>query len=246
MSEKENHRQQLVLDFPAYPEYTFANFIVSPGSQFAFNSAVTMCAEEYLPYSSLYISGGKGLGKTHLLIAIGNMAAERNKQALYIHCRDFVRRVRENDATAVADMVKKLADVDFFLIDDVDEIVSHPEAQKKLYFIINTLMENKGKIVFTGTLNPNQYSATETFLTSRMRWGMTAELKPLDEAGMTVLMKIMAANIGLEIPDKIATYLLHRIPRDFQTIKKTLELINRESYVQKKKVSIPLVKTILS
>lgn len=245
MSEKENHRQQLVLDFPTYPEYTFANFIVSPGSQFAFNSAVTICAEE-LPYSTLYISGGKGLGKTHLLIAIGNMAAEHNKQALYVHCGDFVRRIRENDATAVADMVKKLADVDYFLMDDVDQIAAHPEAQKKLYFIYNTLIENKGKIVFTGTLNTNQFSATESFLTSRLRWGMTAELKALDEAGMSVLMKKMAANIGLEIPDKIATYLLHRIPRDFQAIKKTLELINRESLIQKKKVSIPLVKTVLN
>jgi chromosomal replication initiation ATPase DnaA len=75
---------------------------------------------------------------------------------------------------------------------------------------------------------------------------MTAELNPLDDAAMAALLKIMAARIGLVIPDKIATYLLNRIPKDFQTIKKDLALINQESYVQKKKVSIPLVKAILN
>lgn len=246
MYEKEKQGQQLVLSFPAHPEYSFANFIVSPGSQFAFNCATAICSEKSLPYNTLYISGGKGLGKTHLLIAIGNHAAEHDQHALYVHCGDFVRRVREHDASTVADMTKKMAAVDCFLMDDVDAIVALPEAQEKLYFIYNTLMESKGRIIFSGTLNPNQLSATESFLTSRFQWGMTAELKPLDDASMILMLKQIASHIGLEIPDKIAAYLLNRITRDFQTIKKTVELINRESYVQKKKVSIPLIKTILN
>lgn len=236
--------QQLVLNFPAHPEYTFANFIVSKGSQFACNAAKNICSDD--SYSTLYISGGKGLGKTHLLISIGNHVAEQGKQALYVHCRDFVRKIKENDETTVNQMVKKLAAVDYFLMDDVDEIVASPVAQEKLYFIYNTLMEHKNKIIFTGTLNPNQLSSAESFLTSRFRWGMTAELKPLDSVSLVEVMKKLSCDEGLVIPDKIMTYLLNRIPRDFQSLKNAVARINRESYKQKKKVSIPLVKSVLN
>ena len=246
MSEKSTSGQQLILNFPAYPEYTFANFISSQGSQFACNAAKSICSSDTLSYNTLYISGGKGLGKTHLLISIGNEVTQHHKQALYVHCRDFVRKIQENDEGTVNEMVRKLVAVDYFLMDDVDEIVAKPVAQEKLYFIYNTLMENKNKIVFTGTLNPNQLSATESFLVSRFQWGMTAELKPLDEAAMTETIKKLADTAGLLIPDNIINYLLHRIPRDFQSLKNTVTLINQESYKQKKKVSIPLIKGILN
>jgi chromosomal replication initiator protein len=240
----EKQGQQLVLNFPARPEYTFANFVVSKDSQFAYNMAKTICSGD--AYNTLYISGGKGLGKTHLLIAIGNQVAEQGQQALYVHCRDFVLKIQENDDAAVNDMVKKLAAVDCFLMDDVDGIAASPAAQEKLYFIYNALLERKNKIVFTGTLNPNQLTSAESFLTSRFQWGMTAELNPLDEASRTEVIRKLSRDIGLVIPDKITDYLLNRIPRDFQSLKNAVTLINRESYKRQKKVSIALVKSALN
>ena len=240
----EKQGQQLVLNFPAHPEYTFANFIVSKDSQFAYNMAKTICSGD--AYHTLYISGGKGLGKTHLLISIGNHVAEQGKQALYVHCRDFVLKIQENDEVAVNQMVKKLAAVDYFLMDAVDLIAANPLAQEKLYFIYNAVMERKNKIIFAGTLNPNQLTSAESFLSSRFQWGMTATLNPLDEASMTEVIKKLSLDVGLVIPDKIMTYLLNRIPRDFQSLKKAVAIINRESYKQKKKVSIPLVKSALN
>jgi len=244
MPEIEKQGQQLVLNFPAFPEHVFANFIVSKGSQFAYSTAKAICSGD--AYNTLYISGGKGLGKTHLLLSIGNHVAEFGKQALYVHCRDFVRKIMENDEAAVNQMASKLASVDYFLMDDVDEIAVNPVAQEKLYFIYNSLLERKNKIIFAGTLNPNQLTTAESFLTSRFQWGMTAELNPLDDNAMTDIIKKLSCEEGIIIPDKIMAYLLNRISRDFLSLKNAITLINRESYQQRRKVSIPLVKSALN
>ncbi|MBI4383749.1 MAG: ATP-binding protein [Nitrospinae bacterium] len=247
MLQKDRQPRQIILNFPVRPEYAFSNFVVSQSSRFAFEAARDICSGKPVDYNALYISGDKGLGKTHLLLSIGNFVAGNfpGKSALYVQCGDFVGKIRENDDSAVAETLGKLADVDYFLMDDIDQISGQPEAQEKLYFIYNALMDKRKKIVFAGRRGPSQLAATESFLKSRFQWGLTAELKPIDETTLAEIMKKLGADLGLEIPAKISTYLLNRIPRDFHSIKNAVAAINRESLVQKKKVTVPLVKAAL-
>jgi chromosomal replication initiator protein len=248
MLPQDDRPRQLILDFPALPDFTFANFQTFPGSLIAFESARAICSGQPAPFSTLFLSGDAGLGKTHLLIAIGNhVAATRpGEQAAYISCPEFVRKIADGDSALVAETATRLAHVHYFLMDDVHHISGHPAAQEKLYYIYNALADQGKKIVFAGAVRPARLADTEDFLRSRFQWGMTAELQPPDETAMARICKKLASDLGLTVPDNVITYLFHHIPRDFQSIRNAVRTINRESFEQKRKVTLPLVKTALN
>jgi chromosomal replication initiator protein len=124
--------EQLILEFPACPEHTFASFIVSEGSRFAFETAKHFSSDDPgLQYSSLFIYATKNMGKSHLLHSIGNQMAQLNpvKKALYIHTADFINEVHSGDAN---EKVKKIAEVDALLLDDVQHLEGQLAPQEKL------------------------------------------------------------------------------------------------------------------
>lgn len=247
MSEKNLRERQLLLNFPSRPEFSFSNFVVSKSSQLAFDSARQICSSADTPFRTLYLCGNKGLGKTHLLIAIGNYVAENftDKKALYVSCRNFVGKIKAEDSETVNQAVQKILNVDYLLLDDIDWISGQTVAQEKLYLIYNSLVEMDKNIVFAGRQDPGHLSSTEAFLTSRLQWGMVAELKPIDDGAMAEIIKKLAQDFDLVMPDKIITFLLTRIPRDYHSVQSAIATINRESYILKKKVTLPLVKSAL-
>jgi len=247
MAEHESSSQQYIIHFPARPEYRFSNFIVSEGSHFAVACARELCSSDPVPYASLYLSGASGLGKTHLLMSIGNHLAETGSPAktLYVHCRDLIESLNRGDSGLPGNLGTPGSEIDFLLLDDIDRITAHPAAQEALYRIYNQTLEQGGKMVFAGRTPANQLEKTESFLTSRFKWGMTAELLPMDDEATAQLIQKLAQDLGLDIPDKIITYLLSRISRDFQSVKHAVIRINEESLRQKHKVTLPLVKNAL-
>ena len=229
---------QLLLNFPTHPEFNFSNFVISQGSRLAFDSAVNLCSESHTLYQSLFIFGQKNLGKTHLLLSIGNHVAEKGAKALYIQGTDFLNKVSASTQT-------KLMDVDYFLLDDIEELTVSKLAQEKLYHIYNTIIEKGGKVAFTSRSSPEKIENVESYLTSRFQSGMLAEIKPIDDDTTAKIIKKLALDINLILPENIIHFLLSRIPRDFSSIKDAVSALNRESYLQKKKVTLSLVKKTL-
>jgi chromosomal replication initiation ATPase DnaA len=164
---------------------------------------------------------------------------------MYVHGADFVRKTDENANGSTGQFVSTLSSVDLFLLDAVDHISGQRASQEKLYLIYNTLIENEKRIVFAGNLSPTQLGTTESYLTSRFQWGMVAQLKPIDDDTTAKIILKLAKDLELVIPENIIDYLLARIPRDFLSIKHAIAKINHESYTQKKKVSVPLVRMSL-
>jgi chromosomal replication initiator protein len=247
MAENDSTSRQYILHFPTRPEYRFSNFIVSNGSRFAYACARDICSGDPVPYSSLYLSGASGLGKTHLLMSIGNHLAETDSKAkaLYVHCRDLIESLDRGDSGLPGNLGTSGSEIDFLLLDDIDQITAHPTAQETLYRIYNQTLEQGGKMVFAGRTPADQLEKTESFLTSRFKWGMTAGLSPMDDEATSKLIQKLAEDLSLDIPDKIITWLLNRIPRDFQSVKSAVSRINEESLRQKHKVTLPLVKNAL-
>ncbi|NIQ03501.1 MAG: ATP-binding protein [Nitrospinaceae bacterium] len=237
----------MILDFPSYPEFSFSNFVVSQGSLFAFDTVREFCSGAPLPYQSLFLYGPANLGKTHLLIALGNHIARHpdNVRALYIHGSDFVRKMNSPGRSEGNKTLTQFLDVDYFLLDDVEALADRLAAQERLYAIYNELTAKGKKLAFTGHGPPNRLKGLEPYLKSRLQWGMTAEIRPIDDATTKKIIAKLAQDVGLWIPDKIIDYLLTRIPRDFLSIKNTVTKLNHESYIQKKKVSLPLAKAAL-
>ena len=230
--------KQLLLNFPAHPEFNFSNFVVSIGSRLAFDASMNFCSKNHTLYQSLFIFGQKNLGKTHLLLAIGNHVAEKGAKALYIQGTDFLNKVGASTQT-------QLADVDYFLLDDIEELTSSKLAQEKLYHIYNTIIEKGGKVAFTSCSSPEKIESAESYLTSRFQWGMLAEIKPIDDNTTAKIIQKLAQDINLILPENIIHFLLSRIPRDFFSIKDAVLALNQESYLQKKKVTLSLVKKAL-
>ena len=246
MLEKERLARQFILNFPSRPEYLFSNFVISEGSKIAFDAARRFCDEVPAPFNTLYLFGGKNLGKTHLLISIGNQSASMGKKALYVHGSDFIRKTDEHANGSSGEFISILSNTDLFLLDAVDYITNHPASQEKLYLIFNSLIEKEKKIAFAGNCNPANLEDTESYLTSRFQWGMSTELKSIDDNTTAKIITKLAKDIGLIIPDKVVDYLLTRIPRDFMSIKHAIAKVNHESYIQKKKVTVSLAKTTLN
>jgi chromosomal replication initiator protein len=239
----EESGQQLLLNFPSCPEYNFLNFVVSDGSRIAFETAKEFCSENQVPFQALYLFGQKNLGKTHLLLSIGNHTAEKGLRAIYIQGDDFSNKMEDN--TYSQRTLDQLLGVDFFLMDNVEGIAHSPTAQEKLYHIYNQIMEKGGKLAFTASLPPDKNSAMESYLTSRFQWGMVAEIKPIDDTTTAKIIIKLAKDINLILPESIIHFLLSRIPRDFISIQNAIKIINQESYMKKKKVTLPLVKKAL-
>lgn len=236
---------QLLLNFPARPEFNFSNFVISEGSRFAFDTARNFCSQSEVSYSSLFLFGQKNLGKTHLLLSIGNLAAEKGARALYIHGNDFCDKIGEGQSSQAQQTLKELIDVDYFLLDDVEALASSTAAQEKLYHIYNSVIEMGGKVAFASCFSPDKIKSAESYLTSRFQWGMLAEIKSIDDATTAKIIQKLAKDIGLDLQKNIIDFLLSRIPRDFISIQNAVVTLNRESYAQKKKVTLPLVKKAL-
>ncbi len=230
--------KQLILNFPACPEFNFSNFVISQGSKLAFDSALNFCSESHVLYQSLFIFGPKNLGKTHLLLSIGNHVAENGAKAIYIQGKDFANKADESNQTEVID-------VDYFLLDDIEALTSSTLAQEKLYNIYNTIIEKGGKVAFTSCSSPEKIKSAETYIISRLQWGMLAEIKPIDDDTTVKIIDKLAQDINFALPENIIRFLLSRIPRDFISLKNAVSALNQESYAQKKKVSLSLAKKTL-
>ena len=238
-------QSQLLLNFPTRPEFDFSNFVISDGSRFAFDAAKKFCSQSYPPYQSLFLFGHKNLGKTHLLLSIGNLATEKGIRVLYIKGSDFCDKIGDGESSQSQQTLKKLIDVDYFLLDDVEALGPSVAAQEKLYHIYNTVIEKGGKVAFASYFSPDKIKNAENYLTSRFQWGMLAEIKPIDDNTTAKIIYKLAKDIDLSLPENIIDFLLSRIPRDFLSLRDAVTVLNRESYVQKKKVTLPLVKKAL-
>lgn len=247
MTEHNASARQCIFHFPARPEYRFDNFIVSEGSRFAFACAREICSNKEIPYQSLYLSGDKGLGKTHLLMAIGNHLAETGspEPALYIHCQDLIDSLERGRGEIPGKLDSPDTRADFLLLDAIDHIPGNSQVQEALYRIYNRTLERGGRMVFAGRTPADRLQATERFITSRFKWGMTAEILPMDDGATALLFHKLAEDRGFEIPDKVVAYLLTRIGRDFSSVKEAVTRINEESLREKHKVTLPLVKSAL-
>ncbi len=236
---------QLLLNFPTRLEFNFSNFVISDGSRFAFDAARNFCSQNEASCQSLFLFGQKNLGKTHLLLSIGNLTAERGIRALYIKGADFCDKMGDGESSQSQQTLKKLMDVDYFLLDDVEALASSVAAQEKLYHIYNTVIEKGGKVAFASYFSPDKIKNAENYLTSRFQWGMLVEIKPIDDITTAKIIHKLAKDIDLNLPENIIDFLLSRIPRDFISIQNAVTVLNQESYAQKKKVTLPLVKKAL-
>ena len=192
------------------PKYTFENFVCGASNQFAHAAAQSVAIKPASGYNPLFIYGGVGLGKTHLLIAIGNHIIRTNKKAKICYytsekfMNELINCLRYNK---MEQFRNKFRSMDVLLIDDVQFIAGKERTQEEFFHTFNSLHESHKQIVVTSDKFPKDIPGLEERLRSRFEWGLIADIQPPDYETKIAILKKKADLDSIRIPDDVALFL---------------------------------------
>lgn len=215
------------------PDYTFENFIVGESNRFAQATALAVAENPGKMYNPLFIYGNSGLGKTHLMHAIGNYIVNNtNKKVLYASSNDFVteflglNRILNggNNLDKVASFKDKYNNVDVLIIDDIQFLGTAPRSQDEFFHTFNTLFEDKKQIIISSDNSPDDLKNLEERLRTRFNWGLKVNIFPPDNELRKKILKNKIANMNFEstISDEVIDYIANTCQSDIRNLEGAL------------------------
>jgi chromosomal replication initiator protein len=225
------------------PNYTFDSYVVGPANQFAHAAAMAAANSPSRTYNPLFIYGGVGLGKTHLMQAIGNHIALKKPRAkiCYTTCETFTNEyidaLQNNNVSAFR---KKYRKIDMLMIDDIQFLDGKARLQEEFFHTFNTLFESHKQIVLTSDRTPSEMAGLAPRLISRFEWGLVTELGKPDVETRTAILRKKAELLNLNINHSLLDYLAERISSNVRSLEGALirvatfvSLTNQQVDVQK-------------
>jgi len=207
------------------PNYTFDSFVVGPSTQFSHAAAIAAANSPSRTYNPLFLYGGTGLGKTHLMQAIGNHVAAKKPRSkiCFINCESFTNEYIEALQTnSVAAFRKKYRKIDMLMIDDIQFLDGKARLQEEFFHTFNTLFENHKQIVLTSDRTPSEMAGFAPRLISRFEWGLVAELGKPDVETRTAILRKKAELLNLKIDHGLIDYLAERISSNIRSLEGAL------------------------
>lgn len=221
------------------PKYKFDTFVVGSNNKLAHSAALAAAESPGEVYNPLYIYGGAGLGKTHLMHSIGHFILERNPimKVLYVTSENFTNEVisciRSGDALKMNKMRDKYRTVDILMIDDIQFIIGKESTQEEFFHTFNTLHSAGKQIILSSDKPPKDMETLEERLRSRFEWGLIADIQPPDyETRMAILQK-NAENYNKEIDDEILSYIAENVKSNIRELEGALNKIMAFSKLNK-------------
>jgi len=206
------------------PKYKFDSFVVGSNNKLAHSAALAVAESPGLVYNPLFIYGGPGLGKTHLMHAIGHFILEQNPnvKVLYVSSEQFtnevIESVRSGNAAAAAKVREKYRSVDVLMIDDVQFIIGKDATQEEFFHTFNALHSSGKAIIISSDKAPSKMETLDERFRSRFSWGLTVDIQPPDfETRMAILMK-NAVNCDREIDKAIIEYIATNIKSNIRDL----------------------------
>ena len=218
---------------PLNPNYTFNNFVIGPNNELAHAAAVSIAQSPAKAINPFFIYGGTGLGKTHLMQAIGHRVLEDKPflKVLYVTSEQFINDFISSIRTNTTQSFKiKYRDVDILLIDDIQFIEKKEETQNEFFHTFNSLYENKKQIIISSDRPPRQLSTLEDRLRSRFEWGMITDIQPPNLETREAILRNKAEREGLDIPDEVLNFIARRIKSNIRALESALVRIKLVSF----------------
>lgn len=230
------------------PRYTFSDFVVGNSNQFCHAAAMRVAENPGQSYNPLFIYGGVGLGKTHLLHAIGNAVLQRNpaSSVLYMSSETFTNELIQALRNAKMDEFKKrLRAIEVLLIDDIQFISGKERTQEEFFHTFNALYSAKRQIVITSDKIPTDIPGIEERLQTRFSWGLTADLQAPDFETRVAIIKQKALLDNCPLPENVAHLIAERISSNVRELEGALTRLHAVSSIQDIPISLEMAHTAL-
>ncbi|UQS84357.1 chromosomal replication initiator protein DnaA [Bombilactobacillus thymidiniphilus] len=224
-------------------KYTFDSFVTGTGNQMAHAAALVVSEEPGTMYNPLFIYGGVGLGKTHLMQAIGHRLLDRNPQAnvKYISsesfANDFINSIQNRTQEEFRNEYRT---VDLLLVDDIQFFADKEGTQEEFFHTFNTLYNTKKQIVLTSDRLPNEIPKLQERLVSRFKWGLSVDITAPDLETRTAILRKKAIAENLEIPDDALSYIASQIDSNVRELEGALVRVQAYSTMKNSDITVSL------
>lgn len=230
------------------PKYTFESFVTGGNSRFAHAAAFAVAEAPAKSYNPLFIYGDSGLGKTHLLHAIGHYALflYPRIKVRYVSSEeftnDFINAIQNNRSTQFQ---AEYREIDLLLIDDIQFLAGKDQTQEAFFHTFNTLHGHNKQVVITSDLPPKQLSGFEERMLSRFEWGLLTDIQAPELETRIAILRKKAENEKLRIPDEILEYMAARVSSNIRELEGTLIRVTAFANLNRQRVDMQLVQTVL-
>jgi len=231
-----------------HPEYTFDNFVEGKSNQLARAAAIQVAENPGGVYNPLFVYGGTGLGKTHLLHAVGNgiMAHKKGAKVFYIRAERFVQDMVNSIRNSSTNEFKRYyRSVDALLIDDIQFFANKKGSQEEFFHTFNALLEGNQQIIMTSDHYPKEIEGVEDRLKSRFGWGLTIAIEPPElETRVAILMR-KAEERGLNMPHEVAFFIAKRLRSNVRELEGALNRVVANVQLTGRPITIDFVREAL-
>ena len=232
-------------------KYKFDTFVVGSNNKFAHSAALAVAESPGNVYNPLYIYGGAGLGKTHLMHSIGHFVLEQNlnKKVLYVTSEQFtnevVESIRSGNAAAMTKLREKYRTVDVLLIDDIQFIIGKESTQEEFFHTFNVLHTTGKQIILSSDKPPKELETLDERFRSRFEWGLIADIQPPDYETRMAILRNNAETYDREIDDEIIQYIATNIKSNIRELEGALNKVMANSRLNNKELTLALAEDAL-
>jgi chromosomal replication initiator protein len=232
-------------------KYKFDTFVVGSNNKFAHSAALAVAESPGEAYNPLYIYGGAGLGKTHLMHSIGHFVLEQNKnmKVLYVTSEQFtnevIESIRSGNAAAMTKLRDKYRTVDVLLIDDVQFIIGKESTQEEFFHTFNVLHSAGKQIILTSDKPPKEMETLEERFRSRFEWGLIADIQPPDYETRMAILRKNAETYDREVDDEIIKYIATNIKSNIRELEGALNKVMANARLNKQELTLALAEDAL-
>ncbi len=230
------------------PRYNFGSFVVSSCNQFAHAAAHAVAEQPSTAYNPLYIYGGVGLGKTHLMHAIGNQIAraQMGLRHLYISTENFMNElINSIRFEKTIDFKERFRNVDVLLIDDIQFLAGKERTQEEFFHTFNALYESQKQIVITSDCPPRDIPTLEERLRSRFEWGLIADIQPPDLETKVAILKKKAEAENLNLPEDVSLFIASRVRSNIRELEGSLIRLIAYASLSSRPIDLAMAKETL-
>ena len=228
------------------PAYTFDTFIVGASNRLAHAASLAVAENPAHAYNPLFIYGGVGLGKTHLLHALGHAAHQRGLEVLYVSSEwftnDLINAIRSQKTDAFR---AKYRSGDILLVDDIQFIAGKERTQEEFFHTFNTLHGAGRQVVVSCDRPPKALVALEDRLRSRFNWGLIADVQPPDLETRIAILRDKAESITVRIPEEVLTYIARKIPSNVRELEGALTRVRAHAQLMRTPMTLDTARAIL-